>query len=123
MKLTSQQKSNLALAMSVLERCRFWSLLTSELALYNACLELTRPHDSFDAPLAFRDRVKVPNSLRHGTSDVIDHGVKGLVGGELVTDGVTSHCSVEGDSATRVDNFDIGSRSEGMLPFFVERDL
>ena len=97
--------------------------MNSEFSLYNAGLELTHPHDSFDVPFAFRDGVKVSKSLRHGTSDVIDHGVKGLVGGELVTDGVTSHCSVEGDSATRVDNFDIGSRSEGMLPFFVEHDL
>ena len=72
MKLTSQQKSNLALAMSVLERCRLWSLLTPELALYNTSLEPTCPHDSFDAPLAFRDGVRIPNSLRHGTSDVIN---------------------------------------------------
>ena len=45
------------------------------------------------------------------------------MGGKLITDRATSHCSVEGDSATRVDSFDIGSRSEGMLPFFVEHDL
>ena len=80
-KPTFQQKSNLALAMSVLERCRFWSLLTSELALYNVGLELTRPHDSFDAPLAFCDGVKILDSLRHGTSYVIDRRVGESVGG------------------------------------------
>ena len=42
-KLTSQQESNFALAMSVLERCRFWPNLTLELALYNAGLEPTHP--------------------------------------------------------------------------------
>ena len=41
----------------------------------------------------------------------------------MVTDGATSHYSVEGDSATRVDSFDIGWRSEVMLPLFVEHDL
>ena len=42
-KLTPQQESNLALAMSVLERCRFWLNLTLELAFYNVGLEPTRP--------------------------------------------------------------------------------
>ena len=54
---------------------------------------------------------------------MIDRGVGESVGGELVTDGATSHCSIEGDSATWVENFDIGSRNEGMLPLFVEHDL
>ena len=79
-KLTPQQESNLALAMSILEQCRFWPNLTSELALYNAGLEPTRPHGSFDISLSFHDGAKIPNSLRHGTSSVIDYGVGGSVG-------------------------------------------
>ena len=98
-KPTFQQKSNLALAMSVLERCRFWSLLTSELACYNAGLEPTCPHDNFDASLAFCDGVSIPDSLRHGTFDVINRRIRESVGGELVTDVATSHCSIEGENA------------------------
>ena len=97
--------------------------MTLELAFYNAGLEPTYPHDSFDAPLAFRDGIRVLDSLRHGISNVIDRGVKESMGGELVTYGATFHCSVKGDSAMRVDSFDIRSRSKGMLPFFVEHDL
>ena len=59
-KLTPQQESNLALAMSILERCRLWSLLTSELALYNTGLEPTRPRVSFDIPFAFFDGLRSP---------------------------------------------------------------
>ena len=116
-KLTPQQESNLALAMSVLERCRFWSNLTSELTLYNAGLEPTRPQGSFDISLAFRDGAKIPDSLRHGTSSVIDYGVGGSAGHELVIDEAVSLCSVEGDSVTLTNKFDFGSRSEGRLLF------
>ena len=113
MKLTPQQESNLALAMSVLERCRFWSNLTSDLAIYNAGLEPTRPQGCFDISLAFRDGAKIPDSLRHGTSSVINYGVGGSTGHELVIDGAVSLCSVEGDSATQTYSFDFRSRSEG----------
>ena len=116
-KLTPRLESNLTLAMSVLERCRFWSNLTSELALYNAGLEPTRPQGSFDISLAFRDGAKIPDSLRHGVSGVIDHGVGGSSVHELVTDEVVSLGSVEGDSVTLTDNFDFGSKSEGRLLF------
>ena len=81
------------MAISVLERCRLWSLLTLELALYNTGLEPTRPRGNFDIPLAFRDVAKVPDSLRHGNSDVNVYGVRELVGNELVTDGAVSPCS------------------------------
>ena len=84
--------------MSVLERCRFWSPLTSELALYNVGLEPTRSWGNFDIPFAFRDGAKVPDYLRHGTSGVIDYGVRESVGDELVTDGAASSCFVEGDN-------------------------
>ena len=114
-KLTPHQESNLTLAMSVLEWCRFWSNLTSELALYNASLESTRPWGSFDVSFAFRDGAKVPDSLRHGTSSMINYGVGGSAGHELVVDGAVSLCSVEGDNATQTDSFDFGSRSEVAL--------
>ena len=116
MKLTPQQESNIALAMSVLERCRLWSLLTLELALYNAGLEPTHLRGSFDIPLAFRDGAKVPKLLRQGTSSMIDRGVRESMGDKLVTDGAVSPCSVEGDSITQTNSFDLGSRSEGRLP-------
>ena len=121
-KLTPQQESNLALAMSVLERCRFWLNLTSELALYNAGLEPNRPQGSFDISLAFRDGAKVPDSLRHGVSSVINHGSGGSAGHKLVIDEVVSFGSVEGDSVTLTDNFNFGSKSEGRL-LFVGHDL
>ena len=117
-KLNSQQKSNLALAMLILERCRLWSLLTSELALYNAGLEPTRPLDSFYIPLAFHDRAKVPDSLRHGTSGVIDCGVGESVGRELVTDRVTSHCSVEGGYCYAGEGLQYHSKERGYAPIF-----
>ena len=116
-KLTPQQESNLTLATSILEWCRFWSNLTSELALYNAGLEPTRPQGSFDISLAFRDGAKIPDSLRHGTSSMIDYGVGGSVGHELVIDEAVSLCSIEGDSVTLTDSFDFGSRNEGRLLF------
>lgn len=40
-----------------------------------------------------------------------------------VADGATSHCSIEDDSAIRVDGFDIRSRSEGMVLLFMEHNL
>ena len=52
-KLTSKQNSNITLAMLVLERCRHWTLLTSELALFNASLEPTYPDDGSDLPVDF----------------------------------------------------------------------
>ena len=91
-KLTPQKESNLALAMSVLEQCRFWSNLTSELALYSASLEPTRPQGIFDISLAFRDGAKIPDCLRHGASGVIDYGVGGSAGDEFVVDGAVSFC-------------------------------
>ena len=103
--------------MSVLERCRFWSHLTSELALHNVGLEPTHLRVSFDIPLAFHDGAKVPDSLKHGASGVINHGVGELVGDELVADGAVSPHTVEEDSATLTDSFDRGSRSAGRLPF------
>ena len=39
------------------------------------------------------------------------------MGDELVTDGAASPCSVEEDSITQTDSFDLGSRSEGRLLF------
>ena len=87
--------------------------MTFELALYDAGLEPTRPQGSFDISLAFRDGAKIADSLRHGTSSVIDYGVGGLVGHELVIDGAVSLCSIERDSLTQTNSFDFGSRSEG----------
>ena len=48
---------------------------------------------------------------------MIDYGVGGLAGRELVIDGAVSLCSIEGDSVTQTDSFDFGSRSEGRLLF------
>ena len=93
------------------------SNLTSELALYNAGLEPTRPQGSFDISLAFRDGAKVPDSLRHGVSGVIDHGVGESAGHELVIDEVVSLGFAEGDNVTLTDNLDFGSKSEGRLLF------
>ena len=104
--------------MSVLKRCRFWSLLTSELTLYNAGLKPTRSHGSFDAALALHDSARILDSLRHGASNVVDHRMVESVGVELIIDGATYHCSVEGDNVARVDISDIGSRSKGRLPLF-----
>ena len=87
--------------MSVLERCRFWLNLTLELALYNAGLELTRLQGSFNISLAFRDGAKIPDSLRHGTSSVIDYGVGGSAGRELVINRAVSLCSIKGDTSHR----------------------
>ena len=89
--------------------------MTSELALYNAGLEPTRPQGSFDIFLGFRDGAKIPDSLRHGVSGVIDHGGGGSASHELVIEEVVSLGSVEGDSVTLTDNFDFGSKSEGRL--------
>ena len=82
--------------------------MTSELALYNAILELTRPRGSFDISLAFCDGAKVPDSLRHGTSGVIVYGVRGSVGDEFVIDWAVSLCFVEGNSATQTDSLTSG---------------
>ena len=87
------------------------------MALYNAGLEPTRLQGSFDISLAFCDGAKVPNSLRHGVSSVIDHGVGGSTGHKLVIDEVVSLGSVEGDSVTLTDNLDFGSKREGRLLF------
>ena len=116
-KLTPQHESNISLAMSILEQCRFWSLLTSKLALHNASLEPTHLCGSFDVSLAFCDGAKVPGSLRHGTSGVIDYGVGESVDDELVIDGAISLYSIKGDSVTQTYSFDLGSRSEGRLLF------
>ena len=48
---------------------------------------------------------------------MIDYGVGGSAGRELVIDGVVSLCSVEGNSVTLIDSFDFGSRSEGRFLF------
>ena len=47
---------------------------------------------------------------------MIDRGVRELVGDDSVTDGAVSPCSVERDSVTQSDSFDLGSRSGGRLP-------
>ena len=96
--------------------------MTSELALYNAILEPTHPQGSFDISLAFRDGAKIPDSLRYGTSSMMDYGVVGSVGHELVVDRAVSLCSVEGDNTTQTYSFDFGLRSEGRL-LFVEHNL
>ena len=92
--------------------------MTSKLALYNVGLESTRPHAGFDSGLAFCDSARIPDSLRHGASNIVDHRTVESVGGELITDGVISHCFVEGDNVVRVDSSNTGSRSKGRLSLF-----
>ena len=92
--------------------------MTLELALYNPGLEPTRLHGHFDATIAFCDGARIPDSLRHGASNIVDHRTVESVGGELITDGVISHCFVEGDNVVRVDSSNIGSRSKGRLLLF-----
>lgn len=101
--------------MSVEEWCKFWSLLTSELALFHAGLEPTRLLGSFDAFLVLWDDTSVLESSRRGASYMIDHGVKDLTGHESLVDGETSYCFVEDDDIVQAASFDVRPRSEGML--------
>ena len=117
MKLTLVQQSNISLAMYILERCRHWALLTSELALFNAGLELTHPDGDFDLPLSFCVDVKVPDTLRQVVASVIDHGVVESIRYGFVVEGITSHCFIEGDTVALVGGSDVvNSRSKGEFP-------